>query len=131
MSHPGGCSEVHQVLALLRQAWAGAVLWSLLEGAERYGEVRAHVPGVSDAVLSARLKELCEHGLVEREVDPGPPTAVRYRPTAVGRDARVVLESIRDYAQRHPASSSPGSPRGPLGQRVSGGSRRPRQRWGC
>ncbi|MGN0065868.1 MAG: winged helix-turn-helix transcriptional regulator [Nocardioides sp.] len=102
MSHDRACSEVHQVLALLGRAWAGAVLWSLLGGAERYGEIRAGVPGVSDAVLSARLKELCEYGLVERLVEPGPPTAVRYRPTAVGQDARAVLESIRDYAQRHP-----------------------------
>jgi DNA-binding HxlR family transcriptional regulator len=96
------CAEVHRVLALLGRAWAGAVLWTLLEGAQRYGEVRAALPGVSDAVLSARLKELCDHGLVERSVEPGPPVTVAYAPTAVGLDARAVLEGLRDFARRHP-----------------------------
>ena len=96
------CAQVHRVMELLGRAYAAPVLWSLLEGATRYGQVRAAVPGVSDAVLSARLKELCASGLVVRTAEPGPPAQVRYAPTGVGRDARVVLETVRDYARRHP-----------------------------
>jgi DNA-binding HxlR family transcriptional regulator len=96
------CEAVHRVLNLLGRAWAGPVLWALLGGARRYTEVRELVPGVSDAVLAARLKDLCDHGLAERTVDPGPPVTVRYAPTATGRDARRVLRSLRDFAGRHP-----------------------------
>lgn len=99
---PTECAAVHRVLTLLGRAWAGPVLWALLSGARRYSEVAAQVPGVSDAVLAARLKDLCEHGLVERTVDPGPPVSVRYAPTVTGRDARRVLRALRDYATRHP-----------------------------
>jgi DNA-binding HxlR family transcriptional regulator len=97
------CQAVHRVLRLLGRAWAGAVLWAILDGADRFTAIRAAVPGVSDAVLTARLRDLCAHGLVERVVDPGPPTSVRYVATPAGRDARRLLRSLRDYARRHPA----------------------------
>lgn len=100
----GDCDAVHRALALLGRAWAGAVLWALLEEAERFTDVRAAVPGISDAVLTARLRELCDHGLVERHVEPGPPVAVRYLLTDAGRATRPVLEALRDYARSHPAA---------------------------
>jgi DNA-binding HxlR family transcriptional regulator len=99
----GDCDAVHRALALLGRAWAGAVLWAMLDGAERFTEVRAAVPGISDAVLTARLRELCDHGLVERQVSPGPPVAVRYLLTDAGRGTRALLEALRDFARQHPA----------------------------
>lgn len=101
---PDACAAVHRALEVLGRAWAGAVLWALHEsgGTLRYGEVRAAVPGVSEAVLSARLRELCDHGLVDRTVEPGPPVQVHYGLTAVGRDTRPVLEALQDLAGRHP-----------------------------
>ena len=96
------CQAVHRVLGLLGRAWAGAVLWAILGGADRFTTILEELPGVSDAVLSARLRDLCAHGLVERVVDPGPPTSVRYVATSAGRDARRLLRSLRDYARRHP-----------------------------
>ena len=100
----GDCEAVHRALALLGRAWAGAVLWAMLEGAERFTEVRAGVPGISDAVLTARLRELCDHGVVERVVEPGPPVAVRYLLTDAGHDTRLVLEALRDFARRNPGA---------------------------
>jgi len=100
----GDCDAVHRALALLGRAWAGAVLWAMLDGAERFTEVRAAVPGISDAVLTARLRELCAHGLAERRVEPGPPVAVRYLLTDAGRATGPVLEALRDFARDHPAS---------------------------
>ena len=78
----------------------------MLDGAERFTEVRAAVPGISDAVLTARLRELCDHGLVERHVSPGPPVAVRYLLTDAGRGTRPVLEALRDFARSTPSSSA-------------------------
>lgn len=97
------CEAVHRALALLGRAWAGAVLWALLDGATRFGQVRAAMPGISDAVLTSRLRELCAHGLVVRSVDPGPPVQVHYALTAAGHETRPVLQALRDYARRHPS----------------------------
>jgi len=95
------CSEVQRALAVLGRSWAGAVLWSVLEGARRYGEIRTSLPGISDAVLSARLKDLCAHGLLERTED-ATTHGVRYEPTAVGVDARAALAAVHDLTRRHP-----------------------------
>ena len=98
----GDCTGIARVMGLLGRAWAGPVLWAMLNGAQRYAAIRGAVPGVSDAVLPARLRELCEHGLVERVVDPGPPVRVRYLLTPAGRDTRRLLGELHRYAQRHP-----------------------------
>ena len=102
----GDCDAVHRALAVLGRAWAGAVLWAMLDGAERFTEIRSAAPGISDAVLTARLREVCFHGLAERHVEPGPPVVVRYRLTGAGRATRPVLEALRDFARDHPATLS-------------------------
>lgn len=98
------CEALHGALDLLGRAWAGPVLWAMLEGRARFSEIRAAVPGVSDAVLATRLRDLCERGLVERLVAAGPPTAVTYRLTTAGVETRPALVALRDYALRHRAA---------------------------
>lgn len=95
------CSAVESTLGVLGRAYAGAVLEAMLAGAERFTEIRRAVPGVTDATLSARLKELCARGFVERVVEPGPPVSVSYHLTEVGRDTAPVLESLRAFGRRH------------------------------
>ena len=54
----------------------------------RFGELGKAVPGLSDRLLSQRLRELEEEGLVEREVEAGTPVRVTYSLTEVGARAR-------------------------------------------
>lgn len=95
------CSQIEEAMSILGRAWAGAVLEAMLAGADRFSDISRAVPGVSDGVLTTRLRELCRHGLVERIVEPGPPTSVRYRLTPAGRDVAPVLDAIRVFAQQH------------------------------
>lgn len=97
----GPCSPIEQAIGVLGRAWAGAVLEAMLEGATRFSEISRAVPGVTDAVLSARLKELCERGFVVRRVEAGPPTTVTYALTEVGRDTAPVLTALRAFGARH------------------------------
>jgi DNA-binding HxlR family transcriptional regulator len=59
------------------------------------------VPGISDSVLSDRLGELTEAGLVARKVGEGPPVSVTYTLTEAGRALLPALEQIRRWAERH------------------------------
>ena len=95
------CSEIERAMSLLGRAWAGAVIEAMLNGAERFSDIARAVPGVTDGVLTTRLRELCRHSLAERVVDPGPPTGVRYRLTDAGRDVAPVLDAARAFARRH------------------------------
>ncbi len=94
------CEPFEAAMLLLGRRWAGGVVRALLGGAERYGEVRDELPGVTDAVLTARLRELCAWGLARRTEDKG---TVRYELTAAGRDLAPVLDAVEDYGRRHHA----------------------------
>lgn len=64
--------------------WNGGVLLALGCGAERFSEVLRAVPGLSDRMLAARLKELETHGAIVRTVTPTVPVQVRYRLSPYG-----------------------------------------------
>jgi len=95
------CSLIEESMSLLGRAWAGAIMRALLDGNDRYSDIRRAVPGVTDAVLSARLRELCAKGFAVRRVEAGPPTTVRYELTAAGRDVEPVLDALSTFALRH------------------------------
>lgn len=96
------CSLVESVMSVLGRAWAGAVVEAMLAGNERFSDIARAVPGVTDGVLSARLKELCARGLADRQVSPGPPVTVHYRLTPAGTDLAPVLAAVQHYGREHP-----------------------------
>ena len=98
----GECSVIEDVMGVLGPAWAGAVIQAILDGNERFNDIARAIPGVTDGMLSARLRELCARGLVERAVEPGPPVSVTYRLTQAGRDVAPILDAVRAYGRSHP-----------------------------
>ena len=98
------CTAIEDVMGVLGRAWAGAVLQEALAGAERFSDFKRQVPGVSDAVLSTRLKELTERGFFARSVEAGPPTVVRYLITDVGREVEPVLRAVLTFAHDNPSA---------------------------
>jgi len=105
----GGCEVVSvaltRVFALLGKRWTGLVLGVLIEQPTHFAELRRAIPGISERMLSDRLSELTEAGLVIREVVEGPPLGVRYRVTESGEALRPALEELRRWAEQHLAST--------------------------
>ena len=95
------CEPFEAAMRLVGRRWTGGVVRAMLGGARRFGEIRAAVPGVTDAVLATRLRELCAAGLATRKVDEGQPVRVDYRLTPAGRDLRPVLNAVERYGTRH------------------------------
>ena len=87
-----------RAIELIGKRWTGAVLRALLANPARFNRLLTGIPGISDRVLSERLRELEGTGVVERIVDPGPPVRVTYRLTARGLTLRPVLASIDAWA---------------------------------
>jgi DNA-binding HxlR family transcriptional regulator len=91
---------------LLGKRWTGVVLGTLSEGPTGYRALARAVEGISDSVLSERLRELGEAGLVTRTVDPGPPVSVTYVLTDAGRALLPALEQISRWAEEHLAETA-------------------------
>jgi DNA-binding HxlR family transcriptional regulator len=102
---PGGkparvCPEFHEAVELVGKRWTGAILWALVERPHYFAEMTATISGLSDKLLSQRLRELEEEGIVERSVHPGAPARVSYALTDKGRDLRPAIAELRDWARR-------------------------------
>ncbi|HXF72950.1 MAG TPA: helix-turn-helix domain-containing protein [Actinomycetota bacterium] len=94
-----GCPAT-AALQVLGRKWTGEILWALLDGPRRFTEILARVPGLSDRVLSARLKQLERTGIVTRRQFAEIPPRVEYALTARGRDLAPVLEAMTRWSRR-------------------------------
>ncbi len=92
------CPLFHHAVELIGRRWTGAILRVLLDGQERFNEVAAAVPGLTDRMLSERLKELEAEGIVTRTVIPETPVRVEYHLTEKGQALGCVLDSIVTWA---------------------------------
>jgi DNA-binding HxlR family transcriptional regulator len=97
---PGLCARFHQAVELIGRRWSGAVIQILMRGPARYAELRAAVPDISDRMLSERLQELEEEGLLVRRVIPETPVRVEYELTAKGRALEPALAAIGKWAEQ-------------------------------
>lgn len=94
------CPRFHAAIELIGKRWSGAIIWSLSSGPLRYGELKKAVPGLSDRLLSQRLRELEGAGLVDREVQDDLPVRVIYRLTEKGDGLRPAITSLGQWAER-------------------------------
>jgi DNA-binding HxlR family transcriptional regulator len=78
-------------LDLVGERWALLIVRDLLLGPRRFTDLRRGLPGIPTNVLSARLKELEENGIVLRRVLPRPATGVAYDLTDYGRGLEDVV----------------------------------------
>jgi DNA-binding HxlR family transcriptional regulator len=103
------CSRFHQAVELIGGRWTGPILEAVLAGHQRYADIKARVPGLSDTMLTQRLRVLEGEGLLERCVLPTSPVRVEYRPTEKARSLKPVLEAIAAWADEwiSPAAESP------------------------
>src|ERR1700681_1793900 len=85
-------------IELIGKRWTGAVVKALMAKPARFNQLLSGIPGISDRVLTERLRELEQEGLVERLVDPGPPVRVSYRLTSRGRALEPVLAAGATWA---------------------------------
>lgn len=93
------CSScLHEAIELVGRRWTGMILVAIFAGNIRYAEIKRAVPGLSDTMLSQRLRELEAEGLVEREVRATVPVEVHYRLTEKGRALAPVLDALAAWA---------------------------------
>lgn len=84
----GTCME------LLGGAWTPNVIWHLQAGPRRFSELQVDMTPISAKVLSQRLKELEQKGVITRQVMSTTPPSVEYALTDLGRELVPAIEAI-------------------------------------
>ncbi len=87
--------------SVLGKRWNGMILGVLGSGGASFVALRKAVSGIGDTVLSERLTELAELGLLRRIVAEGPPVTVSYELTAAGHEVVPTLSQLGVWAQRN------------------------------
>jgi DNA-binding HxlR family transcriptional regulator len=95
------CRSFQTHLEVIGRRWNSGIMLAAVRGASRFSEYRAMVAGISDRLLSQRLRELEYEQLIERTVIPTTPVQVRYRPTDRGRDLLRTLQPLVGYAHKY------------------------------
>ena len=90
------CGVIY-ALSVIGGRWKVTILFTLLHGKMRYNELLKAMPGISERMLVAQLRELEKHGLIQRIVHPEVPPRVEYELTPLGRSAEPMLRSISTW----------------------------------
>ena len=93
------CPRYERAIQILGKRWTGLLLNALMYGPLRFCELTELVEGLSDRVLSDRLRELEMEGIVQRTVYPKIPVRVEYELTEKGKALAPVINAIHEWAQ--------------------------------
>lgn len=96
------CSTFQCAIEVLGRPWTALILNVLQAGPLRFSELAEQASGPGDKVLSARLKDLEQRGLVQRTVEAGPPVKVSYELTPCGRAFEEVAVAIERWGRTLP-----------------------------
>jgi DNA-binding HxlR family transcriptional regulator len=95
------CGLAH-ALELIGGRWAMLILRELAYGPRRFSELKADLPGISANVLTQRLAELEERGIVRKKKLPPPASVQVYEATAWGLEAAPLIARLGKWAARSP-----------------------------
>ncbi|MEU0676928.1 helix-turn-helix domain-containing protein [Streptomyces sp. NPDC006172] len=90
-----------QLFDLVTARWATLVLVDLVDGPQRWSELRRRAGGVSDKMLAQTLRDLEDGGLITRTVHASRPPTVQYALTDLARGATTALQHLQNWAEQH------------------------------
>ena len=104
---------VETTLAVVGGKWKPLILYHLLRGTCRFGELRRRIPAVTQQMLTQQLRELERDGVVHREVYREVPPKVEYSLTGLGRSLEPILLRMVEWGLRYEASRGATGGEGP------------------
>lgn len=94
------CPRYEHAIQILGKRWTGLLINALMNGPRRFCELTVVIAGLSDRVLSDRLRELETEGILKRVVYPQIPVRVEYQLTEKGHALKPVIDAIHTWAGR-------------------------------
>ncbi|MFT3702557.1 MAG: helix-turn-helix domain-containing protein [Agriterribacter sp.] len=81
--------------------WKPPIIWLLMKGPMRFGELSKTMPGIALKVLSRHLKELEQDGIIIRKAYPEVPPRVEYSLSEKGESLREVMVLLSNWSRTH------------------------------
>ncbi|MBY2987719.1 winged helix-turn-helix transcriptional regulator [Rhizobium leguminosarum] len=102
--------EMRRAFALLSGKWKLEIMWLLHQRVHRFGQLRKAIPGITQHMLTAQLRELEADGLVSRTIFAEVPPRVEYEITQKARGLGPTMEALtvwwKEYGKSVPVKPS-------------------------
>ena len=92
---------IETTLKMLGCKWKVLIIRELLTGTKRFCELKKSVTGITQKVLTSKLREMEELGLLERKVYDQTPPKVEYTLTESGKSLIPIIRQLTDWAQNN------------------------------
>lgn len=92
------CPRFEKAVDLLSKRWVALIVFVLMSGPRRFGEIESCLSNLSGKVLSDRLKEMENEGIIERTVYPEMPVRIEYSLTPKGTALAPILGEIGNWS---------------------------------
>ncbi len=88
---------LNYTMSLIGTKWKPLILFHLLEGALRSGELQKQIPDISNKMFTQTVRELEKDGLIYRKVFPVAPPKVEYQLSERGNSLESILRSLDQW----------------------------------
>src|SRR5690242_16772736 len=92
---------VDAAVSVIAGRWKGTILWRLVDGPMRTGELRRSIPGITERMLIRHLQELVADGIIDRHDAREVPPRVTYSISAYGRTLVPVVAQLCRWGEAH------------------------------
>lgn len=89
-----------RALEVIGERWAMLVIRDLFVGPKRFSDLHRGLPKIPSNILTARLKELEESGIVQRRAAPRPGSGVVYELTDAGRELEQAVVALGQWGAK-------------------------------
>ena len=102
-------AELRSAIATISGKWKLEILWLLNQRVHRFGELRRAIPGITQHMLTAQLRELEADGLITRTIFAEVPPRVEYAMTPVAQALQPVIDAILTWWTERGRAASAGA----------------------
>ncbi|WP_129992239.1 helix-turn-helix domain-containing protein [Rahnella sp. CFA14(1/10)] len=92
---------VEATIAVAGGKWKPLIIYYLLTGTKRFGELRKLIGGVTQRSLTLQLRELEAHGIISREIFAEVPPRVEYSLTELGFTLEPILDTMKRWGDTY------------------------------
>lgn len=103
---PGPACPVTRAVQAIGGKWKLHIVFHLMAGKMRFSELQRAIPGITQQMLTAQLRELETDGIVSRKVYPVVPPKVEYSLTELGLKLRTITDALAEWGQDLPMDTT-------------------------
>jgi len=92
---------VETTIAVVGGKWKPMILYALLSGPRRFGELTRLIPAITQRMLTLQLRELEEDGVIAREIYKQVPPKVEYSLTPLGFTIEPILSFMQQWGEHY------------------------------